>query len=433
MVIPRSVFIDAGIEMELGRYYNGVPLYSAVNPAGAPRRFGPRRRIHIEQKPMPQADKKLRILIVFGTRPEAIKLAPVIREAKKRPWARPVVCATAQHREMLDQMLRVFDIKPDIDLGIMARGQSLHSLTSRILTRMKKIMEETAPHLVVAQGDTTTTFAASLAAFYEKIPVAHVEAGLRTGKKREPFPEEINRKLVDSLADFHFAATEENRRNLTQEGADPKRIFVVGNTVVDALKFIRRENRKRKDFPGMPRIDWRKKIVVVTAHRRESFGEPLRNICEALRRISESNEDVEIIYPVHLNPNILRPVRKILGRGRRIHLARPMDYTVFVELLRRADLILTDSGGIQEEAPTLRKPVVLMREVTERPEGVAAGFVKVAGTSVNSIVAASLELLADASIRARLRNIPNPYGDGRSAQKILSIIGKHRSLLLSDK
>lgn len=375
--------------------------------------------------------EKLRLLIVFGTRPEAIKLAPVIREAKKRPWAEPVVCVTAQHREMLDQMLGVFDIEPDVDLGIMTHGQGLHALTSRILIRLKKIIEDTDPHLVVVQGDTTTTFAAGLAAYYEKIPVAHVEAGMRTGKKHEPFPEEINRRLADVLADFHFAATDENRRNLIKEGVGRRQIHVVGNTVVDALKHILKENRKKREFPGLPDIDWSKRVVVVTAHRRESFGEPLKNICEALRRISEAHEDVEIIYPVHLNPNVLQPVQRILGGSKRIHLARPMDYVVFVEMLRRADLILTDSGGIQEEAPTLGKPVVLMREVTERPEGVRAGFVKIAGTKVDSIVDAAEAALTDSSILTRLKGIPNPYGDGRSAQKILSIIGKNRSLLLS--
>lgn len=382
---------------------------------------------------MRRTDKKLKILIVFGTRPEAVKLAPVIREAEKRPWARPIVCVTAQHREMLDQMLDVFGIRPDIDLGIMTKGQGLHDLTSRIITRMKKVMEETAPHLVVVQGDTTTTFATSLAAFYLKIPVAHVEAGLRTGKKHEPFPEEINRKLADVLADFHFAATDENSRNLLGEGADPESVFVVGNTVVDALKHILKENKKRRDFPGLPDIDKKKKTIVVTAHRRESFGQPLRNICEALRRICESHENVEIVYPVHLNPEVLEPVRRILGGNPRIHLARPMDYDVFVELLRRADVILTDSGGVQEEAPTLARPVVLMREVTERPEGVAAGFVMVAGTDADSIVAATEKLLADASIRSRLKNTPNPYGDGHAARKILSIIGHHRAELLSGK
>ena len=380
---------------------------------------------------MPRRERKLKILIVFGTRPEAIKLAPIIREAKRRPWAQPVVCVTGQHREMLDQMLAVFGIKPDIDLGIMAKGQGLHSITSRILTRLKKVLDEEAPHLIIAQGDTTTTFAASLAAFYEKIPVAHVEAGLRTRKKHEPFPEEMNRMLADLLADFHFAATEENRRNLVGEGMNPERIFVVGNTVVDALKHIMMENRKRQDFHELPHIDWKKKIVVVTAHRRESFGEPLRNICEALKRISETCENVEIIYPVHLNPNVLRPVRKILGRSPRIHLAPPLDYVVFVELLQRADLILTDSGGIQEEAPTLGKPVVLMREVTERSEGVEAGFVSIAGTDADSIVDAAQRFLSDDSIRSRLKKISNPYGDGQSARKILTIIGKHRSRLLS--
>ncbi len=380
---------------------------------------------------MRRVDEKLNVLIVFGTRPEAIKLAPVIHEAKKRAWARPVVCVTAQHREMLDQMLGVFGIRPDIDLGIMTRRQSLHSLASRILTRMRTVLKERSPHLVVVQGDTTTTFAASLAAFYEKIPVAHVEAGLRTFRKDEPFPEEANRRLADSLADFHFAATDGNRLNLIREGADPERIFVVGNTVVDALGRILQENRKRKTFPGLPRIAPGKKTIAVTAHRRESFGEPLRNICEALRRISKLNDDVEIIYPVHLNPNVLRPVRRLLGGDKNIHLLPPLDYVSFVELLRRSYLILTDSGGIQEEAPTLKKPVVVMREVTERPEGVRAGFVKVAGRSVDAVVSATQELLDDTSIHSRLRHIPNPYGDGRSARRILSIIGRHRASLLS--
>lgn len=380
---------------------------------------------------MPRSDKKLRILIVFGTRPEAIKLASVIKEAGARPWASPTVCVTAQHREMLDQVLGVFGIKADVDLGIMTRGQSLHSLTSRLLMRLQSVIKEKRPHLVLVQGDTTTSFAASLAAFYEKIPVAHVEAGLRTGNKYEPFPEEINRKLADTVADFHFAATDENRRNLLAEAADPEKIFVVGNTVVDALKYILRENRKRKDFPGLPPVKPRSRTIVVTAHRRESFGEPLRNICRALRRISESNPDVEIVYPVHLNPNVLRPVRKLLGGAERIHLLPPLDYVVFVELLRRAYLILTDSGGIQEEAPTLKKPVVLMRDVTERPEGIEAGFVRVVGTRVDKIVSGTQELLDDPTLRSRLKSAPNPYGDGRSARRILSVIGRYRPSLLS--
>ncbi len=382
---------------------------------------------------MLRAKNKLRLLIVFGTRPEAIKLAPVIHEAQGRGWAEPVVCVTAQHREMLDQMLAVFGIKPDIDLGIMVRNQSLHDLTSRILTRLQKVIAQTQPHLVMVQGDTTTTFAAGLAAFYERIPVAHVEAGLRTWEKGNPFPEEMNRKLADAISDFHFAATEENRRNLLKEGIAPERIFVVGNTVVDAFQHILRENRKRKHFQGLPRLDHEKRLVVVTAHRRESFGEPLRNICQALKQITALNDDVEIVYPVHLNPNVLRPVKSALGNNRRIHLVEPLNYLDFVELLRRAYLILTDSGGIQEEAPSLRKPVVMMRNVTERPEGVRAGFVRVVGTDIGAIVASTQELLDDRAIHSRLRDIPNPYGDGRSARRILSTIGKHRGFLFSGK
>jgi UDP-N-acetylglucosamine 2-epimerase len=382
---------------------------------------------------MPQTDGRIRLLIIFGTRPEAIKLSPIIREAKKRPWAEPLVCVTAQHREMLDQMLDVFDIKPDIDLGVMTRRQGLHSLTARILTRLQKVITEVRPHVVIVQGDTTTTFAASLAAFYQKVSVAHVEAGLRTRKKYEPFPEEINRRMADVLADFHFPATDDNRRNLIKDGVDPDRIFTVGNTVVDALHYILRENRKRKDFPGLPPIGRGKKTIVVTAHRRESFGEPFKNICEALLRISALDDNIEILYPVHLNPNVMEPVRKLLGGNERIHLLPPLDYVVFVELLRRAHLILTDSGGIQEEAPSLKTPVIVMREVTERPEGVKAGFVKVVGTQVDAIVGMAEKLLKDSSMRARLKSTPNPYGDGRSAQRILTIIGRHRKRLLSGK
>jgi len=382
---------------------------------------------------MPRIEKKLTMLIVFGTRPEAIKLAPVVLEANRRGWASPLVCVTAQHREMLDQMLRVFGIRPDIDLGIMTHRQTLHSVTSRILTRLQKVLKQTRPDLVVVQGDTTTTFAASLAAFYEMIPVAHVEAGLRTGRRDEPFPEEINRKLADSLADFHFAATDENRLNLLKEGADPRRIFVVGNTVVDALRHIMRESRKKSHVAGLPSLYPRKKVVVVTAHRRESFGEPLENICHAIRQISELNNDVEIVYPVHLNPNVLNPVRKLLGDRKNIHLLPPLDYLTFIGLLSRAHLILTDSGGIQEEAPTLKKPVVVMRDVTERPEGVTAGFVTLAGTRREAIVRTTQALLDDTSIHMRLKGIQNPYGDGRSARRILSILWRHRASLLSRK
>jgi UDP-N-acetylglucosamine 2-epimerase (non-hydrolysing) len=374
---------------------------------------------------------KLKMLIVFGTRPEAIKLAPVVLEARRRTWAAPIVCVTAQHRQMLDQMLDVFGIKPDIDLAIMTHRQTLHAITSRILTRLQRVLSETQPHLLIVQGDTTTTFAASLAAFYERIPVAHVEAGLRTWRKEEPFPEELNRKLADSLADYYFPATEDNRLNLLKEGVDPARVFVVGNTVVDALIHILKASR-RKNCPGLPNISPSRRLIVVTAHRRESFGEPLKNICTAIKRISELAEDVEIVYPVHLNPNVLKPVREYLGNSERIHLLPPLDYVTFVELLRRSHLILTDSGGVQEEAPSLKKPVIVMREVTERPEGVTAGFVKVVGTSVNAIVESTRKLLDDPTVHTRLKLIPNPYGDGNSAQRILTIISRHRSELMKN-
>lgn len=371
------------------------------------------------------------MLIVFGTRPEAIKLAPIVLEARRRAWAEPIVCVTAQHRQMLDQMLEVFGITPDIDLAIMTHRQTLHAITSRILTRLQKVLSAVRPHLLIVQGDTTTTFAASLAAFYERIPVAHVEAGLRTWRKDEPFPEELNRKLADALADYYFPATEDNRLNLLREGADPARVFVTGNTVVDALDHILKVNRRRRDYPGLPDVNPSRRMIVVTAHRRESFGEPLKNICEAIKRISVLADDVEIVYPVHLNPHVLKPVQKYLGDRERIHLLPPLDYITFVELLRRSYLILTDSGGIQEEAPSLKKPVVVMRDVTERPEGIKAGFVKVVGTRVEAIVETARELLEDRSVHQRLTRIPNPYGDGRSARRILTIIGRLRSELMA--
>lgn len=382
-------------------------------------------------KLMPRkTNKKVRVLVVFGTRPEAIKLAPVILEAERRSWAQPIVCVTAQHREMLDQMLGAFGIRPDIDLGIMTPGQSLHSLTAKIVDGLGRVIRDVRPHLVIVQGDTTTTFASALAAFYEKVPVAHVEAGLRTGNKLSPFPEEMNRKLADSLTDFYFAATEENHRNLVREAVSPDKIFVVGNTVVDALHQILRMNRKKKSFPNLPPCAAGVKAIVVTAHRRESFGKPLENICVALNKISRLDENVQLLYPVHLNPNVLRPARALLGDNDRIRLLPPLDYTEFVELLRRSHLILTDSGGIQEEAPALKKPVILMRQVTERPEGVKAGFVTIAGTDVGSIVNATRQLLVDSSLRSRLKSIPNPYGDGHSARRIITTIGKYRSSLL---
>ncbi|RJP24200.1 MAG: UDP-N-acetylglucosamine 2-epimerase (non-hydrolyzing) [Candidatus Abyssobacteria bacterium SURF_5] len=372
---------------------------------------------------------KLKTLIVLGTRPEAIKLAPVIREMRKRPWALPIVCVTGQHREMADQMLSVFAITPDINLDVMTRSQRLSSAAAKILIGMQKTLRQVAPHLVVVQGDTTTTFAASLAAFYEGVPVAHVEAGLRTQNRLEPFPEEINRRLADSLAELLFPATEENRRNLLKEGIEPDRIFVVGNTVVDALKHVIRYNRK-KHFPELPRLSGRM-IITVTAHRRESFGQPLENICKALLTVLEIDDRIEIVYPVHPNPNVTGPARKYLSRNERIHLLPPLDYLSFIELLRRSELILTDSGGIQEEAPTLKKPVLLMRNLTERPEGIHAGFVKIVGTDAKDIVAAARQVLQNPTLQSHLQSIPNPYGDGRSAQRIVSIIGQHQRQLLS--
>lgn len=355
-------------------------------------------------------------LVVFGTRPEVIKLAPVVLELRRRPRSfRTVLLATAQHRGLLDQMLRVFDLAPDIDLDLMRPEQSLEDLTARIVRRVGAALGEARPDVVLIQGDTTTAMAAALAAFYRRIPVGHVEAGLRTGDPANPFPEEINRRIAGVLAAYHFAPTRLAARNLRREGIAPERIFLTGNTIVDALRHIA---AKEADRPPAVRLNPGQRLILVTAHRRESFGRPLERVFRALRDIARRHPDVDIVYPVHPNPNVRAAAAKVLAGAPRIRLIEPLDYLEFLSLLRRAHLALTDSGGVQEEAPTFKVPVLVLREVTERPEGVAAGVAKLVGTDRARIVAETSRLLEDDRAYRAMAARRNPYGDGHAAERI---------------
>lgn len=366
---------------------------------------------------------------IFGTRPEAIKMAPVIKELACHPEKfSSLVCVTAQHRQMLDQVLDLFSITPDYDLNIMTPGQGLHEVTSSVLLGLKGVLDTCKPDLVLVHGDTTTTLAASLAAYYAKIKVGHVEAGLRTGYKFAPFPEEINRKLTGSLADIHFAPTTTSRANLLAEGVDERTIHVTGNTVVDALldvsDRIRRDSGLTADceerFAGIAK---NRRLILVTGHRRENFGEGFENICQALAELARLYPDVAIVYPVHLNPNVQEPVQRILGAfSANVHLIEPVDYLTFVWLMNRAYLIITDSGGVQEEAPSLGKPVLVMRETTERPEAVTAGTVRLVGADKTAIVRETARLLDDHAAYQEMERAHNPYGDGKAAQRIAAIL-----------
>jgi len=367
----------------------------------------------------------IKALTVLGTRPEAIKLAPVIKELERlsnKFISR--VCITGQHREMLDPFLRLFDVKPDWDLDIMKPNQSLFDVTVSALSKLRPVLETENPDIVLVQGDTTTAFVAALAAFYLKIKVGHVEAGLRTSDKYNPFPEEINRRLISHLADLHFAPTQRAKANLLAEGIDEGSVFVTGNTVIDALFMILERTKGQNLLADLP-LQPDKKLILVTAHRRESFGEGLTNICKALKEIAEQVKDVQIVYPVHLNPNVRGPVRRLLGGVDRISLIEPLDYVRFVHLMNRAYLILTDSGGIQEEAPSLGKPVLVMRETTERPEAIEAGAAKLVGTKTECIVEETLRLLQNHDQYAKMANARNPFGDGQAARQIVDILSCH--------
>jgi UDP-N-acetylglucosamine 2-epimerase len=363
-----------------------------------------------------------RILCVFGTRPEAIKMVPVVHAlAAHAPRLRPVVCVTDQHQEMLDQVLDFFGVTPAYRLGVMREGQSPSEVAARVLERLPAVLAQERPAAVLVQGDTTTTLAAALAAFYDGVPVGHVEAGLRTYRKDAPFPEEVNRQLTTRLAEWHFAATSWARDNLLREHVAPEKIAVTGNPVIDALHWTleRLGSRRGAVLPGLER---ERRLVLVTAHRRESFGAPFRELCEALRELAERNPDVELVYPVHLNPEVQAPVRAVLAGSPRIHLLPPVDYWTLVDLLARSTLVLTDSGGIQEEAPSLGKPVLVLRETTERPEGIEAGTARLVGTSRARIVAEAERLLRDPAHYAAMSTAHNPYGDGRAGERIAAVL-----------
>lgn len=375
----------------------------------------------------------LKILSVFGTRPEAIKMAPVVKELEKHPEAfKSLVCVTAQHRQMLDQVLNLFDIRPEFDLDIMKPGQDLFDVTCGVLQGLKSVLKQVQPDLVLVHGDTTTSMAATLAAFYCGVRVGHVEAGLRTHNKFAPFPEEINRRVTGAVADLHFAPTPAARENLLREGIDDKSIFVTGNTVVDALLAVAGKISADEGLrSGFDRdfgfLDPRKKLILVTGHRRENFGAGFENICHALAGIAGEHPEAEILYPVHLNPNVQEPVRRILGGGRRpnVHLIEPVDYLPFVYLMNRSYLIITDSGGVQEEAPSLGKPVLVMRDTTERPEAVEAGTVRLVGTDMARITSGTRSLLKDTKAYQGMALAHNPYGDGNAAQRIAAALLSH--------
>ena len=371
----------------------------------------------------------MKILTIFGTRPEAIKMAPLVQQLYAHPNIDAKVCVTAQHREMLDQVLELFEIKPDYDLNIMRPGQTLTDITSNILKGMESVLQEYKPDAVLVHGDTTTTLATTLASFYQQIPVGHVEAGLRTGNLYSPWPEEGNRKLAGALAHWHFAPTARSKANLLVEGIKEERILVTGNTVIDALLEVKEKLEQDENlqsrfanqfaFLGNKKVN-DDKMILVTGHRRESFGGGFERICRALAQIAKQFPNAQIVYPVHLNPNVREPVNRILSGITNIYLIEPQDYLPFVWLMNRSDVILTDSGGIQEEAPSLGKPVLVMRDTTERPEAVAAGRVKLVGTDTGIIVDAIATILNDSNAYETISKAHNPYGDGTASQRIVS-------------
>lgn len=375
----------------------------------------------------------LKTLTVFGTRPEAIKMAPLVNALNATAGIDNKVCVTGQHREMLDQVLALFDIEPDYDLNIMKPGQDLFDVTIHILERIKAVLREFKPDLVLVHGDTSTTFATALACYYEKVAVGHVEAGLRTGNLYSPWPEEANRQLTGVITKLHFAPTETARQNLVAEGKDPAGIWVTGNTVIDALlSVVAKFDRSPEDFSEMAKkLPWggaHKRMVLITGHRRESFGSGFENICAALNLLADRYPDCDFVYPVHLNPNVREPVFRLLGAQSNVHLIEPQDYLPFVYLMRQSHLVLTDSGGIQEEAPSLGKPVLVMRDTTERPEAVTAGTVVLVGTNTDTIVREVSRLMDDAHWYQQMSVAHNPYGDGEACQRIVeAILQQHQA------
>ena len=376
----------------------------------------------------------MKIILVFGTRPEAIKMAPLFHELNKYPDEfEVIVCVTAQHREMLDQVLSIFKIVPDIDLNLMRSGQDLFDITSNVLIRMRDILDKVKPEILLVHGDTSTTFSSALAAFYANIPIGHIEAGLRTYDLSSPFPEELNRQIVSKLSNIHFSPTERNKENLLKENINEDDIYVTGNTVIDSMfwvlsnienddklkELIRNDLYKEIDF------NWEAdKFVLITGHRRENFGDAFLEICDAIKTLANSYPKVHFIYPVHLNPNVQKPVKAVLGNLLNVHLIKPLDYEPFIYLLKKAHIVLTDSGGIQEEAPSLGKPVVVMRDLTERPEAVEAGTVSLAGSSKVNIVSEVSNLLDNQELYSKVSLSYNPYGDGTACKNIVDILRK---------
>lgn len=367
--------------------------------------------------------RKLKVMTVFGTRPEAIKMCPLVLEMKKYPdLIEPLVAVTAQHREMLDQVLELFQIKPDYDLNIMTSGQTLYDVTTRALMGLKEVMEEAKPDIVLVHGDTTTTFAGALAAFYAQIPVGHVEAGLRTGNKYSPYPEEMNRKLTGAIADMHFAPTAISKQNLLKENVNPDNILVTGNTVIDALQATVQKDYVFEDAEFNKVFESGHRLILMTTHRRENLGEPMRHVYKALKSVLETHEDVEAIFPVHKNPKVREIVQQELGGLDRVHLIEPMDYEPFANLMAKVDIVLTDSGGIQEEAPALGKPVLVLRDTTERPEAVSAGTVLLVGTAYEDVLRETNRLLDDVAHYKKMAEAANPYGDGQACARIVNAV-----------
>lgn len=366
--------------------------------------------------------EKLKVMTIFGTRPEAIKMAPLVKKMEEYKEIESIVCLTAQHREMLDMVVDLFDIKPDYDLDVMQHGQTISDITVKILKGIEEVLVKEKPHVVLVHGDTSTTFVSALAAFYQKIKVGHVEAGLRSGNIYSPYPEEMNRKLTSNLASIHFAPTQGNYNNLIKEGVNPKDIFITGNTVIDALLSVVKDDYIFEN-QLLNNIDYNnKKVIVMTCHRRENWGKPMEDIFTAVKELAQENKEIEIVFPVHLNPNIRSLANDIMGNAENIHLIEPLDYEPFANLLNKAYLILTDSGGIQEEAPALGKPILVMRTETERPEAADAGTVKIVGVEKDIIKKEVNTLLNDKAEYNKMSNAINPYGDGTASEKIVEIL-----------
>ncbi|WP_289293179.1 non-hydrolyzing UDP-N-acetylglucosamine 2-epimerase [Romboutsia ilealis] len=361
---------------------------------------------------------KIKVMTIFGTRPEAIKMAPLVKELESRDEIESLVCVTAQHREMLDQVLNTFDIIPEYDLNIMKAGQTLVDITTRALSSLDKVIKEVKPNIVLVHGDTTTTLAGSMAAFYNQVPVGHVEAGLRTYDKYSPYPEEVNRQITGIIADMHFAPTEVSKSNLVNEGKKEDNIYITGNTAIDALKTTVKENYTHEVIRNLGSD----KIILLTAHRRENLGTNMKNMFKAIKRIVDEFEDVQVVYPIHLNPLVRETAKEIFNNNQRIHMIEPLEVLDFHNFLSKAHIIMTDSGGIQEEAPSLGKPVLVLRDTTERPEGVKAGTLKLAGTSEESIYEMTKELLENNKVYESMSRASNPYGDGNASKYIVDAI-----------